>query len=587
MELDSKDESAIAFSTDIRDDQTPASDEKGNILHVLLGEYTRLKTNLFRETSSSSYKIDRTARSSFLAKIHSAHETEVQRAKDLHEVVPQVDSLTISQKGNFKNEEEFYSVPIGNAQPTFDLDTNLDDMTGIVDTSHDGIIKQYGRTFTGPEFFEEPKSGIKQGAWEAPDSWAARKVEDAAVSRLTEIDEAQRPSTSVRSSPSLPARTMSFQGAPQRSAGGDIYDTMEGVRPGPPPVSRKRKQATEFSNEAELENTYSQSFAQNEHISSDYPFIGYTYKRYPDRLAHDSAAAQELQNQSMKQDEVRKEEPNMVDGSQASSAYLQQQHIGHDQLQASQLAQQQAAAQSQPIAPSQQMTADFSQLARKGPKQMQQTNSLEQVSWSQSPYLEHHQGTMQEPGRMRESQGIDSTGLQLSPEHHFETYLQQQTVQWRQQQSGASLASQQQMAPHQQTTGSQQQIAQQQQYQFQSSSSAVQRTGSEAGQSKASDKTPIFKRTTTAMSVRKRGGRTGAARSINRSPRAGAGYENTSPAYGQGGEDTLPQPPRKVPRLTAPNTIIDNPDIVTAANSTVAELLKAWTTVKVATSLMS
>ena len=85
----------------------------------------------------------------------------------------------------------------------FSLDTNLDDMTGIVDPNAMANMNgaPHGGIFTGDPIPEEPrKESLKDldavsgpGAWDAPDSWAVKKVGDDILGRLREIDEAGIP----------------------------------------------------------------------------------------------------------------------------------------------------------------------------------------------------------------------------------------------------------------------------------------------------------------------------------------------------------------------------------------------------------
>lgn len=81
------------------------------------------------------------------------------------------------------------------------LDTNLDDMTGIVDpTAANPNGLAHGGIFTGEPILEEPRKELKDsdagngpGAWDAPDSWAVKKVGDENLARLREIDDAGLP----------------------------------------------------------------------------------------------------------------------------------------------------------------------------------------------------------------------------------------------------------------------------------------------------------------------------------------------------------------------------------------------------------
>ena len=79
------------------------------------------------------------------------------------------------------------------------LDTNLDDMTGIVDPAASAANgPPHGGIFTGEPIPEEPQKDVVKdqdanGAWDAPDSWAVKKVGDENLGRLREIDEAGIP----------------------------------------------------------------------------------------------------------------------------------------------------------------------------------------------------------------------------------------------------------------------------------------------------------------------------------------------------------------------------------------------------------
>jgi len=82
----------------------------------------------------------------------------------------------------------------------FDLDTNLEDMEGIVDPYAGASTANNGGIFTGDPIIEEPRKELKEadacngkGAWDAPDSWAVKKVGDENLGRLREIDEAGIP----------------------------------------------------------------------------------------------------------------------------------------------------------------------------------------------------------------------------------------------------------------------------------------------------------------------------------------------------------------------------------------------------------
>ncbi len=86
------------------------------------------------------------------------------------------------------------------SESIFSLDTNLDDMTGIVNPNAAASVgaAPHGGIFTGDPIPEEPRKESLQdsdtaggpGAWDAPDSWAVKKVGDENLERLREIDEA-------------------------------------------------------------------------------------------------------------------------------------------------------------------------------------------------------------------------------------------------------------------------------------------------------------------------------------------------------------------------------------------------------------
>ena len=82
----------------------------------------------------------------------------------------------------------------------FSLDTNLDDMTGIVNPTASISTAPHGGIFTGDPIPEEPRKEVRDpdttsgaGAWDAPDSWAVKKVGDENLRRLPEIDDAGIP----------------------------------------------------------------------------------------------------------------------------------------------------------------------------------------------------------------------------------------------------------------------------------------------------------------------------------------------------------------------------------------------------------
>ncbi|KAL8738310.1 MAG: hypothetical protein Q9181_000899 [Wetmoreana brouardii] len=82
----------------------------------------------------------------------------------------------------------------------FHLDTDLDNMEGILDSSVKPVSLPYGGIFTGEPISEEPQKEAKDpysqydpGGWDAPDSWAVKRVGDENMARLREIDEAGDP----------------------------------------------------------------------------------------------------------------------------------------------------------------------------------------------------------------------------------------------------------------------------------------------------------------------------------------------------------------------------------------------------------
>ncbi|KAL8908405.1 MAG: hypothetical protein Q9207_000824 [Kuettlingeria erythrocarpa] len=82
----------------------------------------------------------------------------------------------------------------------FQLDTDLDNMEGILDPSIKPVSLPYGGIFTGEPINEEPQKEAKDpysaydpGGWDAPDSWAVKRVGDENMARLREFDEAGDP----------------------------------------------------------------------------------------------------------------------------------------------------------------------------------------------------------------------------------------------------------------------------------------------------------------------------------------------------------------------------------------------------------
>ena len=86
------------------------------------------------------------------------------------------------------------------SESLFQLDTDLNNMEGILDPSIKPASLPYGGIFTGEPINEEPQKEAKDpysaydpGAWDAPDSWAVKRVGDENMARLREIDEAGDP----------------------------------------------------------------------------------------------------------------------------------------------------------------------------------------------------------------------------------------------------------------------------------------------------------------------------------------------------------------------------------------------------------
>ena len=73
----------------------------------------------------------------------------------------------------------------------FALDTNLEDMEGIVDRNASGLDKPDGGIFTGEPIPEEPLKEVRDDGqqWDAPDSWAVKKPGEENMIRFREINE--------------------------------------------------------------------------------------------------------------------------------------------------------------------------------------------------------------------------------------------------------------------------------------------------------------------------------------------------------------------------------------------------------------
>lgn len=82
----------------------------------------------------------------------------------------------------------------------WNLDTNLENMEGILSTNKGPMTPPAGNDiFTGwppndmNQRTAEPKDDDKTGAWDAPDSWAVKKVQDENLQRMRELDESGQP----------------------------------------------------------------------------------------------------------------------------------------------------------------------------------------------------------------------------------------------------------------------------------------------------------------------------------------------------------------------------------------------------------
>ena len=105
----------------------------------------------------------------------------------------------ISYEGHSKNSDKARNASVA-SDSMFNLDTNLDDMTGIVDPTASISHAPHGGIFTGDPIPEEPRKELRDpdttsgaGAWDAPDSWAVKKAGEVNLGRLREIDEAGIP----------------------------------------------------------------------------------------------------------------------------------------------------------------------------------------------------------------------------------------------------------------------------------------------------------------------------------------------------------------------------------------------------------
>ncbi|GAB7351648.1 hypothetical protein MBLNU459_g2252t3 [Dothideomycetes sp. NU459] len=79
---------------------------------------------------------------------------------------------------------------IRNASALWHLDTDMTSMEGIIDRNQPMTPPVNAEIYTGWPGFEAKPPEDDGGAWDAPDSWAVKRIADANVSRLAEIDEA-------------------------------------------------------------------------------------------------------------------------------------------------------------------------------------------------------------------------------------------------------------------------------------------------------------------------------------------------------------------------------------------------------------
>ncbi|KAL1311540.1 hypothetical protein AAFC00_001660 [Neodothiora populina] len=78
-----------------------------------------------------------------------------------------------------------------NASALWHLDTDMSRMEGIVDKGQPMTPPVNSEIYSGfPGFDQKPPEEETGGAWDAPDSWAVKKVADANIGRLGEVDEA-------------------------------------------------------------------------------------------------------------------------------------------------------------------------------------------------------------------------------------------------------------------------------------------------------------------------------------------------------------------------------------------------------------
>lgn len=183
-----------------------------SLQHVPSREEKSYKTELAsqkdpsRQGSVSTFQSDSTAKASDYSVGDAAYGVSPISKKESgsSKVLHSHGKFPIKPKRGFSYDSEKgrnASIP---SESLFSLDTNLDDMTGIVNpvAAGSGGAAPHGGIFTGDPIPEEPrKESIKDsdvasgpGAWDAPDSWAVKKVGDENLERLREIDEAGFPS---------------------------------------------------------------------------------------------------------------------------------------------------------------------------------------------------------------------------------------------------------------------------------------------------------------------------------------------------------------------------------------------------------
>ncbi|PQE29003.1 adenylate cyclase protein [Rutstroemia sp. NJR-2017a BBW] len=110
---------------------------------------------------------------------------------------PKLPFRKVRGRGGDDSDLSYEAVERNGQQPgaVYDLDTNLSNMEGIL-TRPPPLTPLDNSIFNGP-VDDEPRQDAENSAgglgWNAPDSWAVKKVDDDNVSRLPEIDEADIP----------------------------------------------------------------------------------------------------------------------------------------------------------------------------------------------------------------------------------------------------------------------------------------------------------------------------------------------------------------------------------------------------------